>query len=229
MKTRIIAFAIGSALSFSADAAPVEWDFIATGCAQGGGCLSGQHYPVILATLTLPGLDSSGTAKYEGAPGHVPIYTGDSFVLNWDEDYHPPLLSPAFQAGPFTPCEPGQICNFDLSWSETGGQLTALSLHVQGLNLIQGLDPVIGDVLGFTDTFSSSLNGAEVASTSPKVPFLRYSDFIYDGAGGLFHGCEGAPCQLSGSWVDAPAAVPEPGMLGVLLVGLLGLFGVRRA
>jgi hypothetical protein len=209
------------------EAGPVAWDFIATGCS--GGCISGQSYPVTLATLTLPGPDSSGTAKYEGAPGHVPIYTGDSFILNWDADYSRPGLpglTSDYQTGAFTPCLPGNVCNFDISWSESNGQLTALSIYVRGLNIVQGLDPVIGDVLGFYDTFSSSLGGAEVASTSPDVPCLRYSDFIYHGAGGLFEGCEGPPCQISGEWVDASlVAAPEPGSFA-LLAGAFGVWGL---
>lgn len=210
------------ALPLSAQAAPVEWDFVATGCASGG-CIAGQTYPVTLATLTLPGPDSSGSARYEGSPGHLPTYTGDGFILNWDGDYRP--LDQTFQRGAFTPCLPGVVCNFDISWSETGGQLTALSLYVRGLNNTQGLDPVIGDASGFYDTFSSSLNGAEIASTSPDAPFIRSSDFIYFGAGGLFRGCERAPCQISGVWVDPAIDVPEPGMIAISLIWFAGLAG----
>jgi hypothetical protein len=53
------------------------------------------------------------------------------------------------------------------------------------------------------------LNGGEVAS-----------DFE-------IAGCKLQPCQISGSWVDSPSAVAEPGMLGVMLVGFAWLVGRR--
>jgi hypothetical protein len=64
------AFALLPAERVAAD--PVTWDFIATSC--GGavanvrlgqyGCDSRQQYPFVLASLTLSGSDSSGSAAY---------------------------------------------------------------------------------------------------------------------------------------------------------------------
>jgi hypothetical protein len=153
----LLACAFGLLTAERVEAAPVEWDFIATGCTPsssfyGGGCLSGQHYPVTLATLTLPGPDSSGTAVFGGwGPGstYPARYTGNSFVLEWS-NYRP--LTPAFtqNPGPFGECEsnPLDICQFDLSWSEHAGQLDALHLYVNG----------------FDDTFTGGLAGVIVAS-----------------------------------------------------------------
>jgi hypothetical protein len=188
------------------EAAPVEWDFIATGCTSyyyDGGCISGQHYPVTLATFTLPGLDSSGTAVFNG--GHGPAtYTGDSFVLDFSSDYH--SLTSAFTQNPtpFGECFIHQICQFNISWSESGGQLDAVSLYVNAYN----------------DTFGPfGLGGGVVAS-----------DNIYYGVGRAFAGCEGPPCQISGYWVnDALVTAPEPGTLALLAsaFGAWGLAGRR--
>jgi hypothetical protein len=183
---------------FSAQATPVEWEFLATGCVNGG-CLPGQAYPVTLATLTLAGPDSSGTASFDGFRGPVPaIYIGDSFKLDFSSNYHP--LSPAFTQNdePFGECEHmHEICQFSLSWSESAGQLTAVDLSV----------------LAFSDSFRASLGDATVSS-----------DNAYFGAGGLFSGCAVSACQISGSWVD-PAPAPEPGMISIALVWLACLVG----
>jgi hypothetical protein len=194
------------------EAAPVEWDFIATGCTSlyGGGCVSGQHYPVTLATLTLPGLDSSGSATFNG--GHGPaIYTGDSFVLDFSSSYHP--LTSAFTQNPtpFGECAFREVCQFDLSWSEVAGQLEALRLHVNAFN------DTLGGSIG--PGYAFGLGGGEIAS-----------DNIYFGAGGMFAGCSLFPCQISGYWVnDALVTAPEPGTLALLAsaFGVWGLAGRR--
>jgi hypothetical protein len=181
-------------------AAPVEWDFIATDCTSYyGGCLAGQHYPVTLATLTLPGPDSSGTAVFEGILNARPAtYTGDSFVLEWSDR---PALTPAFVQNnePYGECEHlGDICQFDLSWSEHAGQLDAPRLNVYGIE----------------DSFLGRLGDATVAS-----------DYIY--RSGNFAGCDYASqCQIFGFWVnDALVTAPEPGALA-LLASAFGVWGL---
>jgi hypothetical protein len=182
------------------EAAPVEWDFIATGCTFGG-CISGQHYPVTLATLTLPGPDSSGSARFDGFTGPA-TYIGDSFVLDFNADYRP--LTPAFVPVPISDCTPRRICNFDLAWSEVAGELTALRLYVNGFN----------DTLEGLGNGPFGLGGGVVAS-----------DNIYYGVDRAFAGCEGPPCRISGEWVDASlVTAPEPGSLALLA----GAFGVWR-
>src|SRR4051812_1929156 len=101
-------------------AAPVTWEFIATGCHSDQqhqnsflveGCVPTQTYPVTLATLTLPGPDSSGSAVWSGPFGlglGSPVYTGDSFSLDWALRYRP--LTQAFVAPAFPCGGAGQIC-----------------------------------------------------------------------------------------------------------------------
>jgi hypothetical protein len=181
-------------------AAPVTWEFIATGCAPGGGCVSGQAYPVTLATFTLPGPDSSGSALFGGfgpTATYPATYTGDSFTFDYSSSEPP--LTPAFTQNnePFGECEHhGEICQFALSWSETAGHLDALHLYVNAFN----------------DSFLGTLGDATVAS-----------DNIY--FSGAFAGCEGPPCQISGHWVDA--RLPEPASL-VLLASAFGVWGLNR-
>jgi hypothetical protein len=181
-------------------AAPVTWDFVATGCALGG-CVSGQAYPVTIATFTLPGPDSSGSATFGGfgpVSTYPASYTGDSFILDY-ASIEPPL-TPAFTQNnePFGECEHmREICQFDLSWSETAGHLDALHIYVNT----------------FQDSFLGTLGDATVAS-----------DYFY--LSGAFAGCEAmSSCRLSGHWVDA--RLPEPASL-VLLASAFGVWGLNR-
>jgi len=176
----------------------VDWDFIATDCTSGG-CVPDQTYPVPVATLVLPSFDSTGTAHFDGGSGPA-TYTGDPFSFDYSSDYR--SLTQIFVQNnePFGECEHrGEICQFDLSWTEVAGQLDALHLYVNAFN----------------DTFLGRLDGATVAS-----------DNIY--LSGAFTGCEGPPCQIAGSWVDAPADVSEPGTLAIILVGFAGIIARRR-
>jgi hypothetical protein len=198
-------------------AAPVTWDFIATSCSgnvasrNSGGCEPQQAYPVVLATLTLTGPDSAGSALWGGTGPAT--YTGDSFALDFSLNYR--ALTPAFTENPtpFGECEgPHEICQFDLSWSESAGQLDALQIDVNAFN----------DSFGYSRAFG--LSGGSVAS-----------DNIYYGAGGAFAGCETEVCQISGYWANVSSVsslvpAPEPGSLALLAsaFGVWGLTGRRR-
>jgi hypothetical protein len=126
------------ALTPPAHAAPVLWDFEATSCtvvygASFGGCSTTQQYPAPLATLTLNGPDSSGTAVWEPedpfAP-RLPVYTGDGFAFAFAGL---PTIDPAFTGPSYGECiGPHDICDFDMSWTETAGQLTAVNINVDG-------------------------------------------------------------------------------------------------
>jgi hypothetical protein len=195
-------------------AAPLTWDFIATGCSSNQqfangflvvGCDPKQTYPVVVAALTLTGPDSSGSAIFNGGAGPA-VYTGGSFSLDFSLNYQ--SITPAFVQNPtpFGECEvPHQICSFDLSWSESVGQLDAISIDVNAIN----------------DTFGGlGLAGGDVAS-----------DNVYIGAGGAFAGCVLGPCTLSGYWANASfVTAPEPGSLALLAsaFGVWGLTGRRR-
>jgi hypothetical protein len=217
--TKGLAFVAGLALApLSTQAAPVTWDFIATSCA-GNGCVAAQTYPVELATLALPGPDSSGSAIWNGT-GTTPVYSGSGFSLDWF-GRRPPLTDsyspPVSQQQP--PPANGEcffavfICSFNLSWSESGGQLDAVGLNVTGFS-----DDLSGNAVG---NGPFGLAGGYVAS-----------DDTYYGAGDAFAGCAAGQCQIAGYWIDPVTgevgSVAEPGMLGVMLVGLIGLIGVRR-
>jgi hypothetical protein len=66
-----------------AEAAPVTWDFIETGCiAASGTCLPSPSLSLLLATLALPEETSSGSASYQALilPA-TETHSGDSFSL----------------------------------------------------------------------------------------------------------------------------------------------------
>jgi hypothetical protein len=158
-------------------AAPVTWDFQATSCSNfgGAGCVAAQQYPALLATLTLPGPDSAGSAFWAVDPVTPPVYTGDSFVLDFSARYRP--LSPAFagNGGNRDGCGPKQICDFNLSWTETAGQLTALSIDVEafsdGFGIPTGPGGVFGlhgGAIGSDDTYFG-LPGARLLAAFPSL------------------------------------------------------------
>src|SRR5690349_17163835 len=111
-------------------AAPITWDFIATSCSDASvGPLVGfdptQKYPLVLATLTLSGPDSEGSAVYVPLLG-PPVLTGDPFVFD--------LVA----AGPGRPVFSSDhpfgtaVEDYDLQWTETVGVLTSISVSLDG-------------------------------------------------------------------------------------------------
>jgi hypothetical protein len=121
---------LASALPLPARAAPVEWDFFATSCSSYAvrGCDPTQKYPALLATLTLSGPDSSGSASYGGG---TPILTGDPFAFDL-------VAAGGLAAGlskistdhplGFSSRWPAAIIGYGLAWSESDGVLTSLGL-----------------------------------------------------------------------------------------------------
>jgi hypothetical protein len=112
-------------------AAPVNWDFIATSCVSEPfsppGCEAGQQYPLVLATLTLDGPDSSGSAQ-DGGPNF-----GDPFAFNLVAAQGlgtgRSMVSTADPTGPLVGFPPTPwVTDYNISWIETGGALT--SIHV---------------------------------------------------------------------------------------------------
>ncbi len=167
----------------------------------GVGCDAKQQHPALLAVLTLPGPDSSGSARWDGDPRIPPVYTGDSFTFDFSARYQP--LSPSFPGD--MECNGGAtICNFDLSWAETAGRLDAVSLYMNG----------------FTDTIDIGLSGGVIGT-----------DDTFFGADNTFRGCITAACQVTGYWVNASLlTASEPGGLALLAsaFGVRGLVRRRR-
>src|SRR6266446_3773200 len=120
----------------AAKAAPVTWSFhetAITSCSSPPFCVLPSQ-PFGLMTLTLPGPTSAGTAIWLGT-GSLPVYTGDSFILTTAAHFVP-SLTPAFAGDVSNPggasCRDGAagICDFNISWSETAGVLTSLSINL---------------------------------------------------------------------------------------------------
>lgn len=201
---RLAMWVIGFTAPVAANAVPVTWSFHETSCAteQGANCTPPQ--PFVFVTLTLPGTTSAGSAFWLGGdpPLPPPVYTGDSFALAVPFLKQP--LTPAF-TGPS--CESVfQICDFDISWSETAGHLDSISINIDGVN------DNIGDL---TDPhlFPLGLVGGQIATM------------------GLLGGCNllTSPCTIGGFWQSDLAAMPEPMSAVLLITGLLGACFAARS
>jgi hypothetical protein len=61
---------------------------------------------------------------------HSPSYTGDNFTLTTDLGQ----ISPVFTGNSANPClgNLNAICDFNISWSETAGELVGISISIQG-------------------------------------------------------------------------------------------------
>jgi hypothetical protein len=133
-----------------------------------------------------------------GSP--LPVYTGDSFALFLPFDVpHGVLLTPAFAGNP--PCEESGIglCDFDISWSETAGVLTAISISAEG-------------PFDFIGGGQANDPGGRFGLTGGPL-----------GSDGTIGGCTFTPqCIVSGFWQSDLPAVPEPMSAVLLLTGLLG-------
>jgi hypothetical protein len=133
-----LARGVGLTAPVAAHATPVTWSFYETGitsCNIPANCVLPPQ-PYIFMTLVLPGPTSAGTAIWDGV--NPPAYTGDSFVLNVPFTRS---LTPAFMGnpGPFGPgCSDAfarsAICDFNISWSETAGDLTSVSITIDAVN-----------------------------------------------------------------------------------------------
>ena len=188
-------------------ASPITWDFYVTSCTDTGGygrgCDPTRQYPALLATLTLTGPDSSGSAVWDGTTPAV--YTGDSFAFDFGI-YRTISSGSTGSLNNMACIGAHDICGFDLSWSETGGQLDAVSVDVNGFH------DTIGD--GYVPGGGFGLSGGLVASDNSIV------------------GCVQSQCTVPGYWTDTPlvTAAPEPGDLALLAsaFGVWGLTGRRR-
>jgi hypothetical protein len=191
---------IAFAAPIAADASPVTWSFYETAitsCNSPRDCMLPPQ-PFVLMTLTLPGPTSSGTATWLGT-GTQPVYTGDSFTLTvpFTRPLTPAFAGDASNPGGI-PCSNGfraTICDFNISWSETAGDLTSVSINMDAVN------DAIGGLAG---RGAFGLTGGPLAS-----------DFILGG-------CSFTQCTVAGFWQSDLTAVPEPMSAVLLITGLLG-------
>jgi len=195
---RLVISAIAFAVPVAAHATPVTWSFYETGivsCSQYSpptACVLPPQ-PFVLMTLALPGPTSAGTAvwlaNFGSGTGTQPVYTGDSFTLT--VPFY--TLTPAF-AGGFACPLPHTICDFNISWSETAGDLTSVAINL--------------------DAFNDNIGGMAI-----RGPFgLTGGPLASDGTLG---GCSLTQCTVTGFW-QSDLAVPEPMSAVLLITGLLG-------
>jgi hypothetical protein len=211
----LLACALGLLTAERVEAAPVTWDFVANSCStfSGTGCDPKQQYPALIATLTLTGPDSSGSAVWGG--DGPPAFTGDGFSLDFSSGYRPLTSAFAGNPTPFGECEaPREICSFDLSWSETAGVLGAVDILVNGFNDSLG---EVGVGVGGTFGLTGGLIGTDDTYFGAFGPGLAINPFS---------GCSAGVCNVTGSWVNASLlTAPEPGSLA-LLAGAFGVWGL---
>ena len=200
---RLAIWVIGLMVSAAAYATPVTWSFFETAITS---CNSLSRFscvllpqPFILMTLTLPGPTSSGTAIWRGV-GSQPVYTGDNLILRVPFRGGP--LTPAFVGDPMFGCSGLlTICDFNISWSETAGNLTSVSINIDAFS------DTIG---GFAGPPSFGLTGGPLASD------------------GTLGGCTFTQCTVTGYW-RSDLAVPEPMSAVLLITGLLGTCFASRS
>jgi hypothetical protein len=204
---------IAFAAPIAADASPVTWSFYETGIGSCGLPCVLPPQPFVLMTLTLPGPTSTGTAIWQGSPA-LPVYAGDSFALSLPIIRFRSPLTPAFAGAASniggrdcldSGVGSGALCDFNISWAESAGVLTAISINVDAI------DDNIGGLGGHPPPFFG-LTGGPLAS-----------DFILGG-------CSDTQCTVAGFWQsDLAASIPEPMSAVLLITGLLGTCFASRS
>jgi hypothetical protein len=164
---RLAAIAMAFAAPVTARATPVTWSFHQTSCVSGSAIPCVPPSPnFVLATLTLLGPTSQGSAAWDGMT--APMFSGDDFVFAFAFEAGYRLISQAFSQ---PPCDGGhQICDFDISWKEAAGQLTAVNIAVDG----------------FHDSFGD-----------PKPIGLTTGSIASDN---VYGGCQETQCDVTGFW-----------------------------
>ena len=207
---RLAIWVTGLIAPVAAYATPVTWSFYETGITS---CNSPAPFicvlppqPFVLATL-VPGPTSAGTAIWDGVS--PPVYTGDTFALTVPVVHGALTVSPAFTGYPVVgfcheSASPSTICDFDISWSETAGDLIAVRINIDAV-----FDD-IGGLAGPPRTFFG-LTGGPIASD------------------GTLGGCTFTQCIIAGFWQSDLTAVPEPMSAVLLITGLLGTWLASRS
>ena len=204
---RLAIWVIGLTAPVVASAAPITWSFYETAitsCNSPRDCMLPPQ-PFVLMTLALPGPTSNGTATWLGT-GSQPVYTGDPFTLTvpFTRPLTPAFVGAASNPGGFA-CPDGirsTICDFNISWSASAGNLTSVSINLDAIN---------DDIGGLAGLGAFGLTGGPIASD------------------GTLGGCTFTQCIVAGFWQSDLAAVPEPMSMVLLITGLLGTCLASRA
>jgi hypothetical protein len=202
---RLAIWIIGLTAPIAASATPVTWSFYETAITSCNGSCVLPPQPFVLTTLILPGPTSAGTGTWDGVS--PPVYTGDNFTLTVPVEHGLLLVSPAFTGNPVigscgeSPL-PSTICDFDISWSETAGDLTAVRINIDAVN---------DNIGGLAGRGAFGLTGGPLASD------------------GTLGGCSNTQCTVAGFWQSDLAVVPEPMSAVLLMTGLLGTCWASRA
>jgi hypothetical protein len=197
---RRLTLALASAVAFlvcltKPGSATVTFDFFETGitACNAASCQAPQHSSILMS-LQLSGPTESGSAAY--SLGAAPVVTDPNFAFS---------LSPFFDAGPTTVITApdfgrnpvGFITSYDITWSDVGGQLTAVSVnYLDNLNQVGGSLGVFG------------LTGGGIASD------------------GFIGGCSLGRCTIVGSWQAVPVPEPASAWLlltALVFIGALHL------
>ena len=204
---RLAILVIGLTAPVAASAAPITWSFYETAitsCNSPRDCMLPRQ-PFVLMTLALPGPTSTGTATWLDT-GSPPVYTGDSFTLTvpFTRPLTPAFAGDASNPGGI-PCSDGgraTICDFNISWSETAGDLTSVSINI---------DTVNDDIGGLAGRGAFGLTGGPIASD------------------GTLGGCTFTQCIIAGFWQSDLTAMPEPMSAVLLITSLLGICLASRS
>jgi hypothetical protein len=200
-----------------AHADPVTWTFYETSCAvltsSVGFC--GNNFsergpiptspPLAVATLTLPGPNSGGSADYDPfGPPPQPVLTGDG--NNFSLAFGFPVasdtglfLNPPTNLGLYPRYE-----YYDVSWGEFDGELGFVQIIYA-----TGPEGLSGNAGGFNEVGAGffGLDGGSVGS---------------DGEVGA---CNIGECNITGYW-SSGGSVPEPSSLISMLAALIMLTGI---
>jgi hypothetical protein len=202
-------------------AAPVTWDFIATSCSLVANipsdCNPAQQYPLVLATLTLTGPDSSG----EASTGLFPT-SGDPFAFDLVAAQGlgtgRSMFSTADPTGPLVGFPPTPwVVDYAIAWTEVAGVLTSVGVSLDTIQdslirfgLTGGL--VASDFnLAGCDFATCQLNGFWTLVTAPEPGTLA----LLASAFGVW-GVTGRRrvCSLWRARAKAPQCVGIEGQIG---------------
>jgi hypothetical protein len=200
-KITLTIFAAFVALPMHASAT-VTWTFYETSCSifsSGAPCQTNfpVTFPYPIGSLTLSGPTSSGSASWMNNSGIGPFVPP---VLTGDPDFSvvfatvQPIAPPTYGTNDIM-CHaaPAAICQYDITWSETNGNLDDVSIFIEA---------------GAADIGGTFINGKPFGLTGGIIA-----------TDGIIDNCDDSQCQIGGFW-QSNLAVPEPMSASLLAIGL---------